>query len=122
MKRQMILAMVLVGATTLTVIPQQRKAPFSIVEASVPEMQKAMKEGRVTSRELVVQYLSRIAMYEDKLNAALYVNPNAIKEAEQLDRERAQGRIRGPLHGIPVALKDNILTMGMPIDRRRDGV
>ena len=53
-------------------------------------------------------------MYEDKLNAALTVNPRALAEADERDRERAQGRIRGPLHGIPVGLKDNIHTTDMP--------
>ena len=91
---------------------QQR--PFTVVESSIPAMRTAMEQGRVTSRELVTQYLIRIALYEDKLHAALAVNPNAIAEAETLDRERAQGKLRGPLHGIPVALKDNILTPYMP--------
>jgi amidase len=77
-------------------------------------MQAAMKEGRITSREIVVQYLTRIAMYEDKLNATITVNPHALEEADALDRERAQGTLRGPLHGIPVALKDNIHTINMP--------
>src|SRR5438128_3201980 len=86
----------------------------SVVEATLPEMQKAMKEKRVTSRELVMQYLIRIGMYEDKLHAAITVNPNAIKEAEELDRERARGKVRGPLHGIPIALKDIIHTTNMP--------
>jgi amidase len=113
MKRLALLALVL-GAVVFTVAAQKPKASFSVVEASIPDMQKAMKEKRVTSRELVVQYLSRIAMYEDKLNAVIAVNPNAIREAEELDRERAQGKIRGPLHGIPIALKDNIHTTNMP--------
>src|SRR5437879_10914565 len=63
---------------------------------------------------MVLQYLTRIALYEDKLHAAITVNPNALKEAEALDRERARGRIRGPLHGIPIAIKDNIQTTDMP--------
>ncbi len=70
--------------------------------------------GQVTSRQLVKQYLIRIAIYEDRLNAALAVNPTALQEADVLDRERAQGKLRGPLHGIPVALKDNIQTTNMP--------
>ena len=74
----------------------------------------ALEEGRVTSRGLVLQYLTRIATYEDKLNAAITINPQALEEAEALDRERALGKIRGPLHGIPVALKDNIHTTNMP--------
>ena len=56
----------------------------------------------------------RIGIYEDRLNAALDVNPHALEEAEALDRERAQGKVRGPLHGIPVALKDNIHTTHLP--------
>ncbi len=87
---------------------------FNVVEATIPEMQAAMAAGRVTSHELVTQYLVRIALYEDLLHAAVAVNPNALKEADALDRERAQGKVRGPLHGIPIALKDNIHTTDMP--------
>jgi amidase len=57
-----------------------------------------------------MQYLARIATYEDRLNAIITVNPRALDEADRLDRERAAGRVRGPLHGIPIALKDNIHT------------
>src|SRR2546426_7732974 len=87
---------------------------FTVVEAGIADMQKAMREKRVTSRELVQQYLTRIALYEDKLHAAITVNPNALKEAEERDRERARGKVRGPLHGIPIALKDIIHTTNMP--------
>jgi amidase len=91
------------------------KAPaFNVFEASISEMQAAMKSGRTTSHHIVQQYLTRIASYEDLLHAAITVNPKALEEADALDRERAQGRPRGPLHGIPIALKDNIHTTNMP--------
>src|SRR3984893_13376845 len=94
-------------------VPARRRS-FSVVEATIPEMQTAMKEGRVTSRELVTQYLLRIALYNSKLNAVITVNPNALSEADARDRERATGKVRGPLHGIPIALKDNMQTIEMP--------
>ena len=87
---------------------------FTVVEAGIPELRAAMEQGRLTSRELVAQYLTRIAFYEDKLHAAITVNRNALEEAAERDRERAQGKVRGPLHGIPIALKDNIHTTDMP--------
>src|SRR5438093_4299214 len=87
---------------------------FRIVEAGIPEMRAAMAAGRLTSRALVGQYLIRLALHDHRLHAALAVNPHALDEARQLDRERAAGKVRGPLHGVPVALKDNIHTAQMP--------
>jgi amidase len=89
-------------------------SPFTVVEATIPEMQAALAARRISSRELVTQYLTRIATYEEALNATIAVSPRALEEADALDRERAQGRLRGPLHGIPIALKDNIHTTTMP--------
>ncbi len=107
-----------VSAVLLVLAPAQARAPanppFSVVEASIPEMQAALARHRVTSHELVQQYLARIATYEDKFHAALAVNPHALEEADALDRERAAGHVRGPLHGIPIALKDNIHTTDLP--------
>ncbi|HTL02872.1 MAG TPA: amidase family protein [Vicinamibacterales bacterium] len=87
---------------------------FSVVEATIPEMQRAMQEKRVTSRELIRQSLARIEQYESTLNAVITINPRALQEADERDRERAAGRVRGPLHGIPIAVKDNIHTTDMP--------
>lgn len=89
-------------------------APFSIVEATIPEMLAALESGRITTVGLVQLYLQRIATYEDRLNAVIAINPNALAEAAELDKERAEKHLRGPLHGIPVALKDNIHTTNMP--------
>jgi len=119
MKATLIVAAVAAGALSVVAlqgIPGQKPhaASFSVVEAGIPEMRDAMAKGRVTSRELVAQYLMRIATYEHRLHAAVAINPRALAEAEALDRERAAGRLRGPLHGIPVALKDNIHTTDMP--------
>ena len=87
---------------------------FNVVEASITDMQDAMASGRVTSRDLVAAYLARIAQYEPVLNATMSVNFNAYSEADDLDRERQQGRVRGPLHGIPIAVKDILNTTFMP--------
>src|SRR5580765_5808787 len=92
----------------------QAPRPLSVVEATIPELQRAMREGRTTSRELVRLYLTRIGTYDHLLHAVLAVNPRALEEATLRDRERAAGHVRGPLHGIPVALKDNIQTTMMP--------
>src|SRR3989449_1715234 len=112
--RNMRKVLTILSLVAAAAVAAAEKKPFTVAEASIPEMQKAMREKRVTSRELVEQYLTRIALYDGKLHATISVNPNALKEAEELDRERARGRLRGPLHGIPIALKDIIHTTNMP--------
>ena len=101
---------------TLPVTAASKTPPkaFSVVEATIPELQAALRAGHITSRELVTLYLIRIATYEDKLNAIITVNPKALEEADRLDAERRAGKVRGPLHGIPIALKDNIHTTDLP--------
>ena len=61
----------------------QSPRPFSVVEATIADMQKAMADGRATSRDIVQQSLTRIALYEDRLNAVIAVNPRALQEAEK---------------------------------------
>jgi amidase len=107
---KLVLAYALVAAAPLAA----QARPFSVVETSITDMRTALQQKRTTSREIVTQYLNRIATYEDKLHAVITVNPRALAIADSLDRLRAQGRILGPLHGIPIALKDNIHTTDMP--------
>jgi len=117
MTRTLSLAVVATAATVFVAPVHSQRPPsfsFSVVESSIAEMRDAMQQGRTNSRQIVAQSLVRLATYEHQLHAALAVNPHALDEAEQLDRERASGRLRGPLHGIPVALKDNIHTTNMP--------
>jgi amidase len=90
---------------------------FKLEETTVADIDAALASGELTSEKLVRLYLDRIAAYDDsgpKLNAVLTINPKALEEAAKLDRERATRGPRGPLHGIPVLLKDNIDTFDMP--------
>jgi len=92
-------------------------APFEVAEASVTDLQRAMVGGRVTAAQLVDAYLARIAAYDHAgpaINAMIRLNPRARAQAAALDAERKAGRVRGPLHGIPVILKDNYDTKDMP--------
>jgi len=108
------LGLVVVALSACSLARPRPAAQFSVVEATIPEMQAAMSDGRTTSRDLVAQYLLRIALYDKTLNATMTLNRRALEEADALDRERARGTVRGPLHGIPIAIKDNIHTTDMP--------
>ena len=92
--------------------PERARAIDALLAAkTVPEIRKLMAGGRLSSVELVTYYVDRIRRYDvDRLNSVIELNPEALTIAAQLDREQANGKARGPLHGIPVLLKDNIAT------------
>ena len=86
---------------------------FDWEELTVRDAQAAMTSGRLTARRLAEMYLERIERIDRRgpaLNSVIETNPDAVAIAEALDRERKQGRVRGPLHGVPVLIKDNIGT------------
>ena len=88
-------------------------AEDAIVEASIAELQAAMQSGKLTARALVGAYLARIRAIDrsgPRLNSIIELNPEALAIAAELDRERKANGARGPLHGIPILIKDNIAT------------
>jgi len=92
-------------------------AQVEVAEATITELQEAMTSGRATSVSITEAYLARIHAYDQSgpgLNAIIRLNPDALDEAAALDRERAARGPRGPLHGIPVIMKDNYDVLGMP--------
>ena len=99
------------GGATLRSQPPAR--PFTLEDVGVAELQRRMTAGATTSRALVEQYLARIAAVDrtgPALRSIIELNPDARSIADRMDAERKAGRVRGPLHGIPVVIKDNIAT------------
>lgn len=93
--------------------PTTEQDKFSWQDASVIELQNAMTNGDLSAEQLTQYYLQRINTHNRQganLRAVNSVNENALTDARRLDAEREQGKIRGPLHGIPVLLKDNVDT------------
>ena len=98
-------------AAPLELPPEQQN--FALAEMTIAQLQDGMKSGKLTSRGITRAYLGRIAALDrtgPTLRAVLETNPDALAIADQLDQERKQGKVRGPLHGIPVIVKDNIDT------------
>ncbi len=109
------LACALAGAL-FTATPSQAR-PVDFDQASIVELQAAMVAGTLTAEKLTQMCLDRIAAYDragPKVHAVMAVNPKALEIARALDAERKAGKVRGPLHGIPVLMKDNYDTVDMP--------
>src|SRR5690242_15366141 len=90
---------------------------FEVVETSIDDIHAAMKSGKVTAHDLVQSYLDRIEAYDKKgpsLNCVITLNPQALAEADRLDAAFKKSGLTGPLHGIPILIKDEIDTAGMP--------
>src|SRR5690242_14998260 len=87
--------------------------PFELEEATITNLQAGMKSGKYTARAITEKYLARINEIDKRgpaINAVIEINPDALAIAEALDKERRAKGVRGPLHGVPVLIKDNIDT------------
>jgi amidase len=94
-------------------VPSAQTGKFDWEELTIADAQAAMRSVRVSARRLTEMYLERIEKIDRRgptLNSVIELNPEAVAIAEALDREREAGRVRGPLHGVPVLIKDNIAT------------
>jgi Asp-tRNA(Asn)/Glu-tRNA(Gln) amidotransferase A subunit family amidase len=117
MKRSRSVALVMATMAPAVQAAPQPPGNIEVAEASIPQLQAALASGAVTSRQLVQAYLARIAAYDSQgpaLNSIVTLNPAALAQADALDKERASKGPRGPLHGIPVLVKDNFDTKDMP--------
>src|SRR6266700_2151772 len=98
------------GGLSLLVPRSISASTANFIEATIPQLQALMSSGALTSVELTTDYLNRIATFNPLLHAVIETNPDALKIAKKLDTERQSGHLRGPLHGIPILVKDNLAT------------
>jgi amidase len=103
-------AALLTGGLTSLLRAPSALADEPFIEATIPQLQALMASGELTSKDLVKGYLRRIGSLNSLLHSVIENNPNAVSIAQHLDNERRRGHVRGPLHGIPVLVKDNIAT------------
>jgi amidase len=103
-------AALLTGGVTSLLKSTASAADFQFVEATIPQLQAAMNSGALTSVKLTANYLNQIATFNPLLHAVIETNPDALAIAKKLDTERHSGHLRGPLHGIPILVKDNLAT------------
>lgn len=112
-----LLFLILLGCNQNSQTDNRVSEPFRFEEITIDEIRSGYENGDFTIAEVVQAYLDRIEKIDQsgpELNSVIYLNPDAVSVAEQLDRELAEGESRGALHGIPILLKDNIDTSDMP--------
>lgn len=115
--RPLLVAFTAIGASLGTATGQTPRPAFDVVEATIADIHRAMRAGELTARELVQHYLDRIAAYDKQgpaINAIIVVHPDALARADSLDEAFAQSGMVGPLHGIPIIVKDNYDTYDLP--------
>lgn len=98
-------------------LAEARATEIKVEDATIAELQAAFQKGTLTAEKLTELYLARIAAYDKQgpaINAVITLNPKALEEAKALDAERKAGKVRGPLHGVPIVLKDNFNTHDLP--------
>jgi amidase len=114
MKPRLLLTLACLAAASS---PLLRSAEIKIEDATIADLQAAFSKGTLTAEKLTEIYLARIEAYDKKgpvINSVIALNPKALAEAKALDAERKAGKVRGPLHGIPIVLKDNFDTYDLP--------
>lgn len=113
----MVVVLLLSSSIANAVSPALGKGTFHLQEATIDDIHEALKSGQITCRELVQHYLNRIEAYDKHgpaLNSIQFINPNALQDAETLDMVFKSSGLVGPLHGIPVLVKDQVETSDMP--------
>jgi amidase len=112
-----LLCALVIGHSSLATSVELRAAQFDLATATIADVNAAFAKGALTSEKLTALYLARITAYDQQgpiLNTVITLNPKALDEAKALDAERKAGKVRGPLHGIPIVLKDNFDTYDLP--------
>lgn len=107
-------ALMLLSCTLISGVKAQQKKRFDYSALSASQIADAISNGALLSEDVVAGYLKRIKQHDDKTQSIIALNPNALAEARMLDEEAKQGNLRGPLHGVPVLVKDNIETKELP--------
>jgi len=110
-------AFLVTAVLSAAIVRAQSGVEIDLASATIADINRAFNAGTLTAEQLTEAYLARIAAYDKQgptINAVIALNPNALEQARALDAERRAGRVRGPLHGIPIVLKDNFNTRDLP--------